>query len=333
MVQTIQTLAQLARGGPHEKNLLRPLAVLWEQPEGSSSAGETTGLPFFWASLTAWTVAWLLLFYILSYTASTWMAGLAQSRKVHENSPFWCGRTVLGILHAVVVSVIAVPGMFLFLGTDPYVQFAHSTDIADCQPDASDPRLAEWRVLGMMVAYAGLIFTAFILADVIVSLVHRLASWDYVLHHVVFLLAALIIRAHCILPLNSAMLLAMETSTPFLNFVMLLRHRPLESSWLAAAIQPAGLAFLIFYFIFRLVFGLWGIVLLWENRWRLDLPTVQLWFLLVSVATGFVLQLYWLPSIAKATISKLRKNNKGEGHPTEEDAHESSSPDDDATCA
>mmetsp|Transcript_49449 Transcript_49449/g.115630 ORF Transcript_49449/g.115630 Transcript_49449/m.115630 type:complete len:329 (-) Transcript_49449:19-1005(-) len=328
MVQTSSTLTQ-ARGGPHAK---LAFASIWQQ--GSESGA--TGLWSFWVSLTLWTIAWLLLFYIFSFTASTWMAGLADSRKKHENCRFWCGRTLLGIIHAIVVSIIAFPGMFLLLGASPYVQFAHSNDISDCQPDASDPRLADWRVLGMLVAYAGLLFTAFILADVIVTCVHRLGSWDYVLHHVVFLLAALIIRVHCILPLNSAMLLAMETSTPFLNFVMLLRHRPLESSWLSTALVPAGLLFVVLYFIFRLIFGFWGVMLLWENRWRLDIPKVQLWFLEASVATGFVLQLYWLPSIARVFINKLRKESKAKGHASQEDAHESSSPDDpsdDATCS
>mmetsp|Transcript_45887 Transcript_45887/g.109281 ORF Transcript_45887/g.109281 Transcript_45887/m.109281 type:complete len:330 (-) Transcript_45887:186-1175(-) len=276
-----------------------------------SDAALVSGLPYFLASLCAWTFAWIVLFYILSYTTTTWMAGVPDSSKDHENDRYWCARTVLGILHAIVVSVLAIPCGIMLLGADAYAQFGYSYDIALCEPDPHDARLAAWRWEGMLVAYAGLIFTSFILADVVVSALHKLASWDYMLHHIIFATAAILIRGHCILPLNAAILLAMELSTPCLNYVMLLRHRPLSNEWLSSTLFPTGICFMVLFVAIRLVLGVYGVILLWENRWRLLIPTWQVYFLLAAVTAGLALQLFWFPAIFATFWTKLRQSVGG----------------------
>eukprot|EP00439_Symbiodinium_sp_Y106_P063481 s394_g9.t2 len=173
------------------------------------------------------TAAWLILFYILCLSFSCWSSQVDPSTKEHENDRYWCTRDVIGIIHALVICVISLPPLY-FLLIDGYtgMQFASTNHLATCKVNSDlDPDLVQWEKTMEAVALAGLIFTSFTMADLIVLFLHRLATLDYVVHHIAFLAAGLIIRSNCMLPLNAAILMSMEVSTPFLNWVMIFRHR------------------------------------------------------------------------------------------------------------
>merc|ERR1719517_73132 len=93
-------------------------------------------------------------------------------------------------------------------------------------------------------------------------ILHGFASVDYIFHHVCFIIAGLIIRSSCMLPFNAAVMMAMEITTPLLNFGLLYRHRGL--SICAAAVS--GSFFLFFYIALRLVLNSWAAVELVRNR-------------------------------------------------------------------
>jgi len=145
----------------------------------------------------------------------------------------------------------------------------------------------------------GLLFTAFLLADTIISWIHDLASWDYVVHHIAFMSAGLIIRGHCMLPYNAAILLAMEASTPFLNVMLFFRNRGPAYSLL---VQATGVVFVLLFVLFRLILNTYGAILLWQHRTVAMPPSVPEWqrcFLLGAVAAGSALQFIWFPAIAR----------------------------------
>lgn len=252
-------------------------------------------------SLASWTALWLALFYALSVGRPMWAGRLEPSTKAHENCRYWEARNVLGIIHAALVSAIAVPAVLAFASVPEEVRFASSDHVATCA-QSSHP---EVNVSGQAVALGGLVFSSFIAADLFILAVHRLASPDFIVHHAAFLTAGLIIRGNCMLPFNAAVLLAMEASTPFLNLMLLLRNRGPSYS---TAVRVTGVLFFLSYVLFRLMLNTLGAMLLWQRCSTAMPATVPLWqrtFLLLAVTAGSVLQFFWFPAIAKIFCSGL----------------------------
>merc|ERR1712154_262325 len=61
--------------------------------------------------------------------------------------------------------------------------------------------------------------------DMLLGSFHKLLAKDVVLHHIVFLLAGIVMSYNCICPYLAGCLLMMEVSTPFLNYFILFRNR------------------------------------------------------------------------------------------------------------
>jgi len=244
---------------------------------------------------------WTLLFYALVWTERRWAGSFPDSSKSHENNRYWSARNLIGIVHAVLIAAITVPAFLALASAPDSVRFASTQHLAVCK--MSDDLLPEGGELaiftGEAVAFAGLAFTAFTSADIVISVAHGLATPDYVAHHVAFITAGLIIRSHCMLPYNAAILLAMEASTPFLNFMLFFRHR---GSAYKSTVSVAGEAFVLLFVVFRLGINTYGAILLLLNRSTAMPPTVpqwQVWFLLLAVAAGAGVQFFWFPAIAR----------------------------------
>jgi len=249
-------------------------------------------------SFATWCIIWLLSFYTLVACRPLWTARIAASSKEHENCRFWEARNILGILHALLVSALAVPGLISLAAAPEAIQWAASPHVDTC----AHP---EYNATGQAVALSGLIFTAFIATDLVISAVHRMASWDYVFHHVAFLAAGLVIRGNCILPLNAAVLLAMEASTPFLNFMLFFRNR---GPAYTAAVQATGVLFVLLFVVFRLALNGYAAVLLLSRgstAMPAALPQWQGVFLQLAVVAGSGLQFFWFPAIAKTFCSGI----------------------------
>jgi len=277
---------------------IRPLST---RPD----AGDDDGLNALIASSFVWTVGWVALFYALSASQPWWCR--SQSTKPHENDRYWCARNLLGVLHSVLIAAICVPASFAFLTGPHSLQFAASQNLEWCSVDPSDPNYA-WRWTGQAVAFSGLAFTTFTFADIFISLFHGLATWDYIVHHIAFVIAGSIIRGHCILPFNAAVLMAMEASTPFLNFVVFYRHR---GTAYQTRLLVSGVVFFVSFVFFRIGLNGYGTVLLWIAQSRDSaiphrVPAWEAWFLLVAVTAGAGVQLFWLKSVTASFWSRVK---------------------------
>jgi hypothetical protein len=261
-----------------------------------------------------WTLGWVLLFYTLACTLPRWSKNLPPSSKEHENDKYWIARDVIGIIHALLVSALCVPAAFEFLEAPDWVQFASSSHLANCRVDGADIELLPWNFAGQAVALSGLAFTTFTLADAIVSVAHGLATVDYIIHHIAFVTAGMIIRGHCMLPFNAAVLMGMEASTPFLNYFHLVRHR---GDVFRIRVIVCGISFFVLFLLWRIGFNLYATAHLWIVHIKgfaipAHVPQWQARFLMVAVTAGAGVQFFWLPSICKLFMSRLRDLLKAE---------------------
>lgn len=256
-----------------------------------------------------WALGWAALFYLLAATQPMWTRGWSPSPKSHENERFWLTRNVIGIMHALLISALGVPALFAFLGSPEYARYATSDHLAHCAVDPGNERLLPWDTFGRMTALGGLAFTAFTAVDLVIMFAHNLLTWDYFLHHIVFIIAGVLIRGHCMLPFNAAVLLSMEISTPFLNTVLLFRNRGEKYQTMNVV---NGVTFFVTFIVFRLVLNGYGTMELWVAIARHaavpnKVPTWQVYFLAIAISIGALIQIYWFPSIAKMFCGRLWK--------------------------
>lgn len=254
---------------------------------------------------SAWILGWTLLFYLLCWTQPWWMKGVPDSSKEHENDRYWCARNAFGMIHAAIISCISVPAAISLVKADSYVRFASTTDVLQCNLDHSDPKLEPWRREGVLVALAAFAVVTFLVADTVILLIHRQFTADYVVHHIAFISAGYITRSNCILPFNGACLLAMEVSTPFLNYICLLRHR----EGYTRSTTVAGICFFLLFVIFRVGLGIYSALQLWkegENAFPAHIPKWQVYFMPVAITLCVCVQLYWLPGIVRQFVSRLQ---------------------------
>merc|ERR1719424_2728269 len=113
------------------------------------------------------------------------------------------------------------------------------------------------------------------------------------IHHFAFIAAGLLMRSHCMLPFNAAVLLSMEVSTIPLSYFLLYRHRGDAFKFRSLV---SGVAFAISFLLMRIVMNTYGTYLLWKN-WSdgsvlsVDvLPQWQSQLLLAAVTVGAVMQ-------------------------------------------
>lgn len=240
---------------------------------------------------------WVVLFYTCVVSQPYWLQ--TRSSKDFENNRYWIARQIVGTIHAVLIAVVSVPALLSLHNAPDHIQIRVAPDLAMCGFDTDDVEVS--RSLG----FVGMVFTTFIVADLTTSLLHGTASLDYVVHHVAFMVVGCVIRGHCLVPYNASILLAMETSTPFLNFVLLFRNRNVFKP----AIKVCGVIFVVFYIIFRLVFNTYGSYLLWSRRsdaFPASVPVWQVWVLLGAVLLGTLVQFAWFPMIVKFFLKEAR---------------------------
>lgn len=264
-----------------------------------------------WAG--TWTACWTALFYVISGTHPYWIKYCGESSKRHENERYWCTRNVIGIIHALLISILSVPAMVYYMSAPQEVLYRSSQNILSCVSPAEDEQEV---YISLQLARCGLAFTTFTLSDLIVSSIHKLATWDFIFHHVAFIACGLIIRENCILPGISSALMAMEVSTPFLNVMLLLRNREDRFIFLTSI---CGILFFFTYTIFRIFIngyatfvvqrkaipqllgsGTGGVAVAPER-----VPAWQLWFLVVALGAGAGLQFFWYPSIFKTFVKGI----------------------------
>lgn len=268
----------------------------------------TDGFEIMIAGFIVMTLFWWAVFHVAVYTERWWGRRLPKSTKEHENNPTWLVRHYLGGFVGLFLACITVPAL-VQLRHEPFdVKFAHSSHLAFCEFDGFGEPLRTW---GTATAFAGMTFTAYTIADLVIMCVHGFITWDYIVHHFCFIAVGLIIRCNCILPFEAAILMAMEVSTPFLNYLLIYRNRG-EGYYINLMI--AGGLFSALFVATRICLNSWGLVELVLHR-REDLtqlvPPWQAWSLLIMVAGGALVQFFWLPPVMQAVGSSLIPLMKG----------------------
>lgn len=267
---------------------------------------ERTGWGSLALSSAAFMLAWLAVFYLfaLRQPRTPW----PKSSKEFENDKYWCARIWIGALHSIVVTIIALPSFFVFVLSPHIVQFSASHSVAWCTQENSEA-LDMTSLQGLSLkatAFAGLAFTTFTCADVIISSLHGLwGHWDYMVHHAAFIVAGIIIRSNCMLSYNASILMAMEASTPFLNYMLFFRHR---GPRFESRVTICGGIFFLLFILFRLILNTYGALLLWRYRATAvpaHVQSWQVWFVLVAVSLGAGVQFFWFPRILTIFMRKL----------------------------
>jgi len=246
------------------------------------------------------------------------MKRLPKSSKPHEDDRYWCARNVLGFIHALLVSILSVPVMFSLIAAPDYAQFAFTSRIGLCLADSStDHRIFGWLPMYRAIAVAGLAFTSFTACDILVSSIHGLMTWDLLIHHTAFLCAGIIIRGHCILPFNASVLMSMEVSTPFLNYMLLVRNRGEQYQLVT---KVCGAMFFATFVCLRIALNTYGVFVLWKSAAPMLLqgdtscalawappwvPRWELYFLLAAVSLGAIVQMLWFPGIFSTFVKGL----------------------------
>lgn len=270
-------------------------------PSDASTTAEvtTTGLGVLVVSGTFWTLGWVVLFYLVRWLQDLWLRHLPLSTKDHENEPNWCARNVLGILHALFIAVISLPCFFVLVGASDEVKFAASSDLATCALVPNSSELRSYLIASEAVAFAGLAFTTFTIADVFISSMYGLVTADHLVHHVAFIAVGVVIRSNCMLPYNASILLSMEVSTPFLNYCTLMLNRGKDYS---RSTTVSGTIFAALFIVFRIVLNTCGVVYLCTNydiAMPLWVQEWEYWFLLASIVAGAIVQYIWLPIVLR----------------------------------
>lgn len=266
----------------------------------SPRLGDVDGYHELFWSAAGWTLMWLVLFYVFCVSFPHWSKMVEPSSKEHENDRYWSSRELFGLVHAMIISALSLPPLFLFLfDSNERVKFASSPHVGTCKVDRRDVDLLDWELTTQAISLAGLAFTTFTLADLVVLSLHGMATVDYTVHHVAFISAGLILRGNCMLPFNAAVLMAMEVSTPFLNWVTFFRHRGEQYE---SQVIGAGVMFFLTFLVFRLGLNIYGTILLVVDQARgLAMPErVPMWqqvLVILAIIAGVVVQLYWLPRI------------------------------------
>eukprot|EP00927_Polykrikos_kofoidii_P030824 TRINITY_DN26527_c0_g2_i1.p1 TRINITY_DN26527_c0_g2~~TRINITY_DN26527_c0_g2_i1.p1 ORF type:complete len:348 (-),score=49.52 TRINITY_DN26527_c0_g2_i1:67-1110(-) len=262
-------------------------------------------------SAALWTSVWFFLFYFFCLTRGMWMSGILPSSKEIEKSRVWCARSLVGTMNSILVAALAVPAFVVISNAPQEVRFPSKLlDVDQCKlsastfPESSTLDFNMWDLAMRSVSLSGLLFTTFTFADTIISSVHGLGmSLDYIVHHVAFVMAGVLIRSHCLIPYNSSILLSMEVSTPFLNYMLFFRHR---GDRYRVSVYASGAIFFVLFLCVRIALNAYGVFVL-ISSYDVALPPeiVPRWQAIasvVSVTTGTLVQFFWFPRIAKKAI-------------------------------
>jgi len=295
----------------------------------SAEAAESHGVEFMVAMTIGLLVTWTALFYLFVWLHPWAARHWPKSSKRHEETKYWFAWYAVGTLHALLVAALTVPA-FIMLATAPgSAQFVSTNDVFCTGSEGDD----EWLRVEIAIVVGGICFTTYTFVDMVLALKHGLAAADYVVHHLAFLACGVLIWGQCIMPFNASVLMCMEATTPFLNFLMFFRNRGARYK---TSTTICGAVFVVLFFVFRIGLNTYGTVVLWVSREDPALDTVprwQVWLLLFAVTLGLAVQVFWLPKVAgtfcKAILGMVRGDTGSDDEDGDEEEDEEDEEDED----
>jgi hypothetical protein len=196
--------------------------------------------------------------------------------------------------------------MFRLFMADDQIRFISTHNVEWCIPDEKESvysLLQETNLLDVMtqIAFVGLMFTVYTAVDLFVALIHGLAGIEYIIHHMAFIVAGILLRSNCMLPFNAAILISMEISNLPLNYMCFFRHR----EGFDQSVKISSVLFVISFFAFRILFNTYGAVfLLWheDQATPVWVPAWQQYFLTIAIVVGAILQFWWGRKVIQSMI-------------------------------
>jgi len=249
-----------------------------------------------WAMKTATgAIIWLCLFYFIAfliYPLFEQRLHRIPSKYNVESTSYWFAWHTVSAIHALVVSAKTIGPVSALSSA--------SRDVQMGSPSEGVPYF-----LGAAHAACGNashIFLCFILYDVVVILIHKLAKMDMLVHHALFISFCAVVQYHCMLGYLAGWMMLMELSTIFLNVYSFFRNRLGNGHWI---VKGAFLCFAVTYMALRVV-GMGYVVIifisaLWHNPEIFEqsgvgaqgVPGLHLSFIFVGVVAAWGLQLAW----------------------------------------
>lgn len=138
---------------------------------------------------------------------------------------------------------------------------------------------------------AGGYFTSFEIVDLVLGSLHGLMEKEYVVHHSLHIVLGILIRGLCSLSPIACILMSQETSSLFLSYFLLLRHRTNHWSTIAAFVL-----FVVAFTFYRLGLNTYGTIrylLNYREHAEGILPLLPLHGIAAVLLLAMVLQWYW----------------------------------------
>ena len=241
-------------------------------------AASPTGHLDMWIEVLRYTIGWAVFFYtVAGAVAILERAGLAlqPSTKAHENSVFLLAQAVGCTTKSLIVSLMGI-----------HVVWGHWDEPAQAHFAGS--------VVGSDLAFmAGMLFGSFEVMDVATSFLHNMLSAVQLTHHSVHIGIGCIMMYNCGPHFLTAVLLAQDFSSVFLNPYLVFRYRYPSHPAVVALYAVFAVAFVVV----RIVLGTWG-TYYYINHYQEHLvgvdarlfPEWQAHLLAAAIATGSMMQ-------------------------------------------
>mmetsp|Transcript_97131 Transcript_97131/g.302944 ORF Transcript_97131/g.302944 Transcript_97131/m.302944 type:complete len:276 (-) Transcript_97131:179-1006(-) len=262
---------------------------------------------------------WVAVWYVGAWATHRRSGSWPPSKVESENSPFWGACVVMSTVNAFVCTAICVPALAQLLFAPHAAQFKHRPSYAFC----SGGPATGFDFTIDAVAFCGQSFIIRLALDAVLQLIHNILTVEEALHHAVFFAAGWLIRSNCVLPLNAAFLMAMEVSTPFLNYYLFFRGRyPFRND-----VNAAKTAFGVLFLVFRMILNTYGAVILVKAYlgqtagMPRSMPCWQQVTVVVLVVAGACLQMYWGARIVQGLLRIKREKKEAHSEPMLADGH------------
>jgi len=243
-------------------------------------------------------VAWTGLWYGCSWWIVKHPPSWPPSSIEAENSPHWFACCISSTTNAVISVAVCLPAVWSLIDQPVELKFVSSSAVGMCLCPPTDPICAPmvlsqgWAPTMALVALAGQSFAIRTAVDLVLQARHGMLEWDGAVHHGIFVMAGWLIRRHCMMPFNAAVLMLMELSTPFLNYYLFFRSRyPYASS-----VNSAKSLFCFTFFVVRILINSYGAFLFvqeYPSALPQKVPKWQQQLMLTVVVASVLLQWFW----------------------------------------
>ena len=258
-------------------------------------AASPTGHVDMWLLLLRYVVGWTVLFYaVVCAVAVLQRAGCAMqpSSKPHENSAFVLAQGIGCTAKSLLVSTMGI-----------YVIWSHWDETHQSHFGCSD-----------LAFTAGLLFGSFEIMDLCTSFLHNMLSAVQLTHHSVHIGIGCIMMYNCGPHFLTAVLLAQDLSSVFLNPYLAFRYRYPNHPAVVALYAVFAVAFVVV----RIVLGTWG-TYYYINHYQEHLvgvdarlfPEWQAHLLAAAIATGSMMQFAFFCKVISNAL-RMREAPKAE---------------------